>query len=80
MMLLKMLQGNMAEWSKALELGNYSLSSPKGREFEPHCCQMSDPTLMGSFFQSLFAARKVMITPKPQLFRHCSLGHRYQLR
>ena len=30
--------GNMAEWSKALELGSLFLSSPKGREFEPHCC------------------------------------------
>lgn len=37
----QILQGNVAEWSKALELGNplgSFPSSPKGREFEPHRC------------------------------------------
>jgi hypothetical protein len=36
--------GNVAEWSKALELGevipSIVISSPKGREFEPRRCQV----------------------------------------
>jgi hypothetical protein len=31
--------GNLAEWSKALESGS-NLSSPKGRGFESHSCQV----------------------------------------
>ena len=43
---LSNLEGNVAEWSKALELG-ILISSPKGRGFEPLRCHSRDRS---SFF------------------------------
>ena len=55
------LQGSVAEWSKALVLG----TSPKGRGFESHRCQMN-------IFSRQFVANNVVAVMLPKGVKVCA--------